>query len=90
VIPEALKEWGENASDNLASLSRRLSILAASIRVAGRFPSFRILPKAIGKRSVGWPICKTRYVQILVKKLLQIVVQRDLRLFATFLSETDH
>jgi hypothetical protein len=42
VIPVALKEWGENASDNPASLSRRLSILAASIRVAGRFPSFRV------------------------------------------------
>ena len=46
----ARKEWGENASDKPASLSRRLSILAASIRVAGRFPSFRVLPKAIGKR----------------------------------------
>jgi hypothetical protein len=34
--------------DNPASLSRRLSILSASIRVAGRFPSFRVLPKAIG------------------------------------------
>jgi hypothetical protein len=44
VIRVALKEWGENASDNPASLSRRLSILAASIRVAGRFPSFRVLP----------------------------------------------
>src|ERR1700760_855945 len=33
-----------------ASLSRRLSILAASIRVTGRFPSFRVLPSAIGKR----------------------------------------
>ena len=50
MIPVALKEWGENASDNPASLSRRLSILAASIRVAGRFPSFRVLPSAIGKR----------------------------------------
>jgi hypothetical protein len=49
VIPVARKEWGENASDNPASLSRRLSILAASIRVAGRFPSFRVLPSAIGK-----------------------------------------
>jgi hypothetical protein len=50
VIPVALKEWGENASDNPASLSRRLSILAASIRVAWRRPSFRVLPTAIGKR----------------------------------------
>ena len=50
MIPVALKEWGENASDNPASLSRRLSILAASILVAARFPSFRVLPTAIGRR----------------------------------------
>ena len=34
-MPVALKEWGENASDNPASLIRRLNILAGSIRVAG-------------------------------------------------------
>jgi hypothetical protein len=50
VIPVALKEWGENAFDNPSSLSRRLSILAASIRVDGRLPSFRVLPTAIGNR----------------------------------------
>jgi hypothetical protein len=30
VVPVALKEWGEDASDNPAALSRHLSILAAS------------------------------------------------------------
>jgi hypothetical protein len=49
VFPVALRKWGENASDSSASLSRRLGILAASIRVAERFPSFRVLPSAIGK-----------------------------------------
>jgi hypothetical protein len=60
VIPVALKEWGENASDSPASLSRRLSILAASIRVAGRFPSFTRLAYRNRKEGCGWPASKTR------------------------------
>jgi hypothetical protein len=43
-------------------------------------PEFSRLAQGNRKKRCGWPICKTRYLQILVKKLLQLVVYGDLRL----------
>ena len=53
-------------------------------------PKLSRFATAIGKRGAFGRISKTRLLQILVKKLLQFVVHRDLRLLATFLPEPDH
>src|ERR1700722_16406886 len=53
-------------------------------------PELSRLAQGNWKKGCGWPICKTRYLQILVQKLLQFVMHRDLRLLAAFLPEPDH
>ena len=74
VIRVALKEWGENASDKPAALS-----ILAAIGLPGGYRAYAsCLPRS--ERGCGWPISKTRYLQILVKKLLQSVLHGDLRL----------
>ena len=89
MIPVALNEWGENAV-------RQPGVFETAFEHSGCIDSGRLAVPEVSrladrdrKKGCGWPISKTRYLQVLVKKLLQFVVHGDFRLLAAFLPEPD-
>src|ERR1700756_5209598 len=73
VIPVALKEWGENASDNSGVFEPAFEHSGCIDSGHRAVPEFSCLTQRNRKEGCGWPIFKTRCLQILVKKLLQFV-----------------
>jgi hypothetical protein len=88
-MPVALKEWRE--------CIRQPGVFEPAFEHSGCIDSGRRAVPELSrlayrnrKKGCGLPVSEIRYLQILVKKLLQFVVHRDFRLLAAFLPVPDH